>query len=114
MHVVPIEPHALIARPASLVGVRAHSLVIRVRIRRQVTLDEFPRFLCRELEQHVNPVDVTSVEADRVTGLGSLVLELQEAVRQLRRAGNLGSTLETQNEEVQDETVVLEDETLAG
>lgn len=93
-----LQSHAAIAGPAPLVGVRTHSLIIRVGVCRQVPLNEFSCFFRRELEKHVDLVDVTGVESHRVTSLGRFILELQEPVGELRRTGDLGRTLQAENE----------------
>jgi hypothetical protein len=52
----------------------------------------------------------THIEPDRVPCLGRRVPELEEVVRKLGRTGHLTRALETEDEEIEDETVVLEDE----
>ena len=61
-------------------------------------------------EEHVELVDVSGVEADGVRHLRRDVLERQEVVGHLRRAGHLAGSLEAKNEEVEHEAVVLDDE----
>lgn len=61
-------------------------------------------------EENVDTVDVAAVEPDRVRRLRVDVLECQEVVGHLRRTGHLWWSLQTQNQQVQHQTVVLHDE----
>ena len=55
-------------------------------------------------------VDVAAVEADGVGALGGRVLEAEEVVGHLGRAGHLAGPVQTQHQEVHDQAVVLHDE----
>lgn len=101
------ETHAAVSRPALLVVVTDQVLVVRVRVRAQVPLDEVPRLVRREAEHDVDAVHVARVQADRVASLRRRVAELKEVVRHLRRSGHLARALKTEDEQVEDETVVL-------
>ena len=123
------ETHAAVARPALLVVVtdqaargpqvsttpsERHSdeslLVVGIGIGAEVSLNEIARLVRREPEHDVNSVDVARVEADRVASLGGRVAELEEVVGDLRRTGHLACALETEDQDVEDETVVLRGE----
>jgi hypothetical protein len=101
------ETHPAIPRPTLFVVVADEVLVVGVGVGRQVPLDEITRFLSGEAEHDVDAVDVARVKADRVARLGCRVAELEEVVGHLRWAGHLAGALETEDEDVEDETVVL-------
>jgi len=61
-------------------------------------------------EEHVEAVDVARVQSDRMRNFRSHVLERQEIVRHLRRSSHLTGSLETEDQKVEDEAVVLDDE----
>jgi hypothetical protein len=73
-------------------------------------LDEVARLISREAEEDMNAIDVARVEADRMAGFGGAVSELQEVVGKLRRTGHFARTLQAEDEQVEYETVILEDE----
>lgn len=78
-----VQSHTAVLRPASSVRVVDRVLVVRVRVDTEVSLDEVSRLVGGEAEQDVNPVDVSRVEPDWVSGLGRLVTVLQEAITHL-------------------------------
>ena len=73
-------------------------------------MNEIAGLLRSEAEEDVNPVDVARVQPDRVGSLGSRVTVLQEVVGLLGWTSHFTRSLETENEKIQNETVVLEDE----
>ena len=82
--VVLHQAHARVARPALLVVVADNVLVVRIRVLRQVALDQVARLLCGETEQDVELVDVARVQADRVPRLAcGEVAEGEEVVGRL-------------------------------
>jgi hypothetical protein len=118
------ESHPAVSRPAAL-GVEADDvLVVRVRVRRKIPLDEIPRLVGLESEEDVDSIDVsglgrargaglggvekealsttrkTYVESDRMPRLGGGVSELEEVVWELRRSGHLTRSLQTEDEEI--------------
>ena len=108
--VVLDEAHAAVARPALAIRVADEVGVVGIRVGAEVALDEVARLLRSEAEEDVYPVDITRVEADGVTCLRSNVAVLQEVVRHLRGTSHLARALQAENEQIQDETIVLEDE----
>jgi hypothetical protein len=107
----PIKLQALVSRCSSRRGRRRDSLlVVGIGVGTEVPQDEIPRLLRCEPEQDVDPIDVSRVETDGVSCLGRRIPELEEVVGHLRRSGHLARTLESEDEDVEDETVVLEDE----
>ena len=101
------EPHPAVTRPALLVVVPNQILVVRIRVGAQVSLDQVARFIGRESEHDMYLVDVTRVQPDRVTSLGGRVTELQEIVGHLRRTCHLASALQSEDQDVENKTVVL-------
>ena len=95
------QSHSAIPRPASLVVVSNNVLVVGIRLHRQVPLDQVTGFVRGESEEDVNPVYVSRVEPDGVSDFGLGVSVLQEPVGELRRSGHFTSTLETQDQEIQ-------------
>lgn len=55
-------------------------------------------------------VDVAGVEANGMSGFGGTITVLEEVVRELQRTGHFTGTLEAEDEEIEDEAIVLEDE----
>ena len=69
---------------------------------RQISLNQIPRFIRAEPEHHVDFIDVTRVQTDRVSRFRRDVAELEEVVRHLGWAGHLACTVEAKHEEVED------------
>lgn len=104
------QSHSAISRPTLLVVVADQVLVVGIRVGREVTLNQITRFFCGKAEHDVDPVDVARVETDRVARFSGSVSELEEIVRHLRRSSHFTSSRKTENEEIENETIVLEDE----
>ena len=83
------QSHPTVSRPALLVVVTDQVLVVRIWVRREVSLDEISRFVGGEAKHDVNSIDVARVESDRVTRFGSSIAELKEVVGHLRRSRHL-------------------------
>mmetsp|Transcript_97181 Transcript_97181/g.274888 ORF Transcript_97181/g.274888 Transcript_97181/m.274888 type:complete len:549 (-) Transcript_97181:3378-5024(-) len=109
IHVVLHPAHAAVARPAHLVVVAHHVLIVGVWVLRQEALNEVARLLLRETEDHNEAVQITAVQPDGVAQLRVHVLEGQELIRQLRRPRQLRGAREAELQQVQDEAVILED-----
>lgn len=105
--VVLDQTHPAVSRPTLLVVVTDQVLVVRIGVGREVSLDEIARLFGRESEHDVDPVDVTRVESDRMSDLGRRIAELEEIVRHLRRTRHFTRSRETEDEEIEDETIVL-------
>ena len=73
-----------------------------------VPLYEVPGLLCCEAEEDVQTVHVSGVESDRVIGLNLHILVGQEVIRKLWGASHFTGSLQTQYQEVQHQTVVLD------
>jgi hypothetical protein len=58
----------------------------------------------------MNSVNISSVESDWVSLLGSLITVLQETVPSLGWTGHLARSLQAEDQEIEHETVVLEHE----
>ena len=67
------ESHAAIPRPAALVIVANDVVISRIRIGGEVALDEVTSFISTEPEQDVESVNVTRVETNGMTCLGSRI-----------------------------------------
>ena len=63
-----------------------------------------------EPEEDVNLVDITRVEADGMRSFSGDILEGEEVVGHLRGTSHLTGALQTQDEEVENEAIVLDDE----
>mmetsp|Transcript_39335 Transcript_39335/g.83813 ORF Transcript_39335/g.83813 Transcript_39335/m.83813 type:complete len:1257 (-) Transcript_39335:3240-7010(-) len=102
--------HSAISGPAHLVVVADNVLVVGVRVFSQEPLDQVSALILAETEHHDEAVQVSAVQPNGVSQLCVNILEGQEFVGQLRWSGQLGGSCQAQLQEVQDETVVLEDE----
>ena len=121
------ESHASISRPALLVVVANNILVVGVRMFGEVPLNELPSLLsCEPANRHresrcqggwqgtvspeedVHTVHVARVQSYGVAGLGVHVLVGEEVVGHLRRSRHLAGSLETQHQEIQHQSVVLD------
>lgn len=103
------QAHTAISRPTSFVIVPDNITVRWVGVGAEVSLDEITRLVGSESEEDMDAVDVAGVEADGMPCFGGAVTELEEIIGKLRRAGHLARSLEPEDEEIEDETVVLED-----
>ncbi|KAG7106874.1 hypothetical protein HYQ44_013852, partial [Verticillium longisporum] len=108
--IVPHQPHARISWPALLALKADNILKVGVGLFREETLDQVTRIFRSETQEHPDLVDITGVKTNRVTGFRLLVTELQEVIGALRGARNLAGSLGAKEQQVQDETVVLENE----
>lgn len=79
------ETHSLIARPTLAVVVPDDVLIVGVRVLREVPLDQVPRFLSAESEEHVDLVHISRVETDRVAHFRGRVSEGQ-VLRSVKKA----------------------------
>lgn len=61
-------------------------------------------------EEDVDAVDVAAVQSDWVGALCGCVLETEEVVGHLRRAGHLAGTVQAQHQQVHHQAVVLHNE----
>lgn len=61
-------------------------------------------------EEDVDAVDVTAVQSDWVGALRGCVLETEEVIGHLRRASHLTGTVQTQDQQVHHQAVVLHNE----
>lgn len=78
---------------------------------RQITHEgEAPNSCPVSPEEDVYAVDVAAVQADGVGALRSRVLEAEEVVGHLGRAGHLAGTVQAQHQQVHHQPVVLHDE----
>ena len=106
--VVLDQPHAAISWPATFVVVADDIIVSRVGVGTEVPLYEVSRFVGGEAEQNVQFIDVAGVETDRMADFGGRITVLEEIVGHLGRTSHLAGTLETEDEEIHNEAVVLE------
>ena len=95
------QSHARVPRPALLVVVPDHVLVVGIRVFREVPLDEILSFLGGEPEEHVDLVNVPAVQADRVPRLRAHVAVGDELVGHLRRARDFARAGQTEYQQVQ-------------
>lgn len=104
------ETHTTVSRPAALVVIADDIVVGRVRICTEVPLNEVPSLFSCKAEQDVEPIDVARIEADWVARFGYGVAILQEIVGHLRRPGHFTGAVQSEDEQIKDEPIVLEDE----
>mmetsp|Transcript_45139 Transcript_45139/g.81182 ORF Transcript_45139/g.81182 Transcript_45139/m.81182 type:complete len:243 (+) Transcript_45139:3641-4369(+) len=102
--------HAAVSWPAHLVVVSNDILIVGIWVLSQEPLDEIPRILLTEAEDHDETIHVTAVQANRMPELRVHVLEGEEFVGQLRWSCNFRGSRKTKHEEIQDKAVILEDE----
>ena len=95
------QSHARVPRPALLVVVPDHVLVVGIRVFREVPLNEIFCFFRGEPEEHVDLIDVPAVKADRVPRLRAHVAVGDELVGHLRRARNFARAGQTEHQQVQ-------------
>lgn len=104
------ESHAAIPRPAALIVVANDVVISRIRIGGEIALDEITGFISTEPKQDVESVNVTRVETDGMTCFSSRITILKEVIRHLGRPRHLTCSLKAKNEEIEDQTIILEDE----
>mmetsp|Transcript_4453 Transcript_4453/g.3945 ORF Transcript_4453/g.3945 Transcript_4453/m.3945 type:complete len:530 (-) Transcript_4453:1161-2750(-) len=97
VHVVLHEAHASIARPALLVVVANHILVVGVGVLAEEALDEIFLLLMREFEHNVHTLNVSAVEPDRMLDLSRDRIKAQKVVRLHWRARQLTCTREAKH-----------------
>ena len=102
------QPHSTVSWPAALVVVSDDIVVCRIRVCREIALDEIASFICSEAEQNVQTINITRVKSDGMTSLRRGIAILKEVVWHLRRACHLAGSLKAKNEQIQYEAVVLE------
>jgi hypothetical protein len=73
-------------------------------------LNQLPGFLLFKLKKDKEPVNIPAVHANRMSLLSSFVLEAHELIGLLGRASQIGCARESQRQQIQDQTVVLENE----
>mmetsp|Transcript_100146 Transcript_100146/g.251032 ORF Transcript_100146/g.251032 Transcript_100146/m.251032 type:complete len:367 (+) Transcript_100146:3702-4802(+) len=100
--------HPTIPRPAHLVVVTDHVLIVRVGVLCEETLDEVTRLLLRESKDHDESIQVSAVQPDGMSQLRIDILESQEFVRKLRRPRHLRGPSEAKLQEVQYKAIILE------
>ena len=103
------ETHATIPRLTALIVVSDDIVVRQVGVSTQVALVEVPCLISGEVEENVQAINITGAQAYGVTGLCSRIARLQEVIEHLWRTGHFPSLLQAKNEEIKDETIVLED-----
>ena len=107
--VVLDQPHATVSRPASFVVVSDDVVIGRIGVGGQIPLDQVTSFVRCESEENVQTVDVAGVETDGVSSFGSRVAVLEEVVGLLWRTSHFAGSVQTEDQEIENETVVLED-----
>ena len=103
------KTHATIPRPTALIVVSDDTVVHLVGVSAQVALDEAPCLISREVEENVQAINITGVQADGATSLCSRIAILQEVVGDFWRTCHFASSLQAKNEDIKDKTVVLEE-----
>jgi len=104
------QPHTEIPRPAAFVIVPDDIVVGGIGVGAEIPLDEVSRFVGGEAEQDMEFVDIARVKADRMADFGGRIAVLEEIVGHLRGTGLFAGSLEAEDEEIHDETIVLENE----
>mmetsp|Transcript_29770 Transcript_29770/g.62395 ORF Transcript_29770/g.62395 Transcript_29770/m.62395 type:complete len:277 (-) Transcript_29770:3144-3974(-) len=104
------ETHPRIARPAFLVVVTNHVLIVWIRVLAEETLDEILLLIVSKAEQDVYPLDVTTVQADRMLHFSGDRIEGQKLVRLHRSTGDFAGSGKSQHEQIKNQTVILKDE----
>lgn len=93
--VVLHESHAAVPRPAFLVVVANDVLIVRIRILRQVTLDEVTGLSLTEAEDDLQSVDVSAVQPNRMARLALNILETHELIGCTWQSRKIGCSLQT-------------------
>jgi hypothetical protein len=104
------ETHARVAWPALLVPVANDILEVWIRLLSEETLNQITRVVRAEAEEDPDSVNVACVQTDWVLGLCGTITELQEVVGALRWSSHFARALQAQKKQIDDQTIVLEDE----
>jgi hypothetical protein len=91
--IVLVQTHSTILGPTSPVGVVDNIFVVWIRVHGEVSLNQISRLVRSEAEENMNSVNISSVESDWVSLLGSLITVLQETVPSLGWTGHLARSL---------------------
>lgn len=78
------KSHSAVSRPTLLVVVANCVLVVRVRVLAQISLDELPRFLLGESINHIDLINVSCKEPNRMSLFDLSGFEVEVRVRFLR------------------------------
>ena len=104
------QPHAAVFGPALPVIVANHVLIIGIRVLSEVSLNEFPGLVTGEFEENVEMVDISEIDPDGVFGLQFNGLEDHELILVERRPSHFVGSVESDDEDVDDHGIELEDE----
>jgi len=104
------ESHSRISGPTLLVVVANDVLIVGIGMLGEISLDELLGLLVGESIHDVDGLDVSGIQTNGVLRLHLDVVVGQKVVRQIWRSSHLGSSLQSKNQDVQDETIVLDDE----
>jgi hypothetical protein len=110
VYIVLHQSHSAVLGPALSVVVAHDVLVVGVRVFCQEPLDQFSGLVVGELEEDVEMVDVPQVDSDGMPGLDFNRLEDHELVFIHGRTCELIGSVETHDQDIDDETVELENE----
>ena len=105
------QAHPTITGPAFLVLVSNDVFEVRIRVLCQEALNEISGFVRRKSHEHPNLINIAGVQTDRMPSLRSTIPELQEVVGALRRSSHLARSLQTEKQQINHQTIVLEHET---
>src|SRR5450631_1942776 len=76
----------------------------------EISLDKIASFISRESENDENLVDISRVKSNRMSCFSCNILKSQKIIRHLRWPSNFTGAMETKNEEIQDQSIVLGNE----
>lgn len=104
------QPHPAIFRPALSVVVPHNVLVIWVWVLGEESLDEFSCFIVCELKEDIQVIDVPEVDPDGMSCFDFNALVDHELIFIQGRTCNFISPIEPHDEDIDDESIKLEDE----
>ena len=104
------QTHSSVSRPALFVVVTNNVFVVGIGMLGEISLNEITCFISCEAEEDVELIYVARVETDRMGSFCGHILETEEIIWHAWRTSHLTSSVETKNEEIKHEPVVLDDE----
>jgi hypothetical protein len=104
------QPHPAISWPAFLIVIADNVLIVGIGVFGQKSLDQVSRLVLVKSKDHVDLVDISTIQADGMSCLSIKIVEGHELIWIVDGAREFGCSLQSENEQVQHEAVVLENE----
>jgi hypothetical protein len=92
------QPHPAISWPAFLIIIADNVFIVGVRVLGQKSLDQVSRLVLIKSKDHVDLVDISTIQADGVSCLGIEIVEGHELIWIVDGARELGCSLQSENE----------------